>query len=176
MAWSGFSQGTIGELLSKWEQAGVFSYLLPFLILFAIIFSILSSLRVFKDNKAVNTIIALAVALISLQFNIVPDFFSKIFPSLGVGLAILLVIVILIGLFAKDEDKAVRIVLIIVGAIIALVVIINAGNAVGYDVGPWIRENWTNTLIIVGVIALVFWIIASSGRRSAGEKYELRKG
>ncbi|MEK6827230.1 MAG: hypothetical protein AABX99_01980 [Nanoarchaeota archaeon] len=89
---SAFPSGVLGDLLAKWEQAGFFSYLLPFLLIFALIFGILLKLNIFKDNKMVNGIIALSVSLMSLQFGFVPDFFSQIFPRVGVGLAIILAI------------------------------------------------------------------------------------
>ena len=74
-----FPSGALGDFLSKWEQAGFFSYLLPFLLIFALVFGILTRVKIFKDNKVVNGIIALAVALMALQFNFVPQFFSQIF-------------------------------------------------------------------------------------------------
>ena len=75
-----FEGGTIGDFLSVWEQAGFFSYLLPFLLIFALVFGILTQIQLFRENKAINAIIALVVGLISLQFPMVPQFFSEIFP------------------------------------------------------------------------------------------------
>src|SRR3989344_2042976 len=98
-----FSGGSIGNLLSQWEQLGVFSYVLPFLLLFSLIFGILSRANIFKENKGINATIALAVALMALQFNAVPRFFSDIFPRLGIGLSVILVGLILIGLFTDSK-------------------------------------------------------------------------
>ena len=94
-----FEGGAIGDMLSKWQQAGFFSYVLPFLLIFALIFAILERVGIFKDNKAINAIIAAVVGLMSLQVQMVSQFFAEIFPRLGVGLAILLVLLILTGLF-----------------------------------------------------------------------------
>ena len=70
----GFYGGSIGNLLAQWEQIGMFSYILPFLLLFALIFGILSRIKIF-DNKSLNTVISLAVSLMALQYDYVPRFF-----------------------------------------------------------------------------------------------------
>ena len=104
-SYSYFEGGAIGNILSQWEAMGFFSYVLPFLLIFAMVFGILIQLRLFRDNKTINAIIALAVGLMALQFSFVPRFFSEIFPRLGVGLVVILIIIILTGLFANPEDK-----------------------------------------------------------------------
>ena len=86
------------DFLVKLEQLGFFDYLLPFLIIFALVFGILTKIKIFEDNKAINAIIALSVGLMALQFGFVSAFFSELFPRLGVGLAVILVIIIFIGL------------------------------------------------------------------------------
>ena len=70
------------------------------MLIFALVFGILIKTQIFKDNKAVNGIIALAVAFMALQFDFVPTFFAQIFPRLGIGLAIILGI-----FFAKVFQK-----------------------------------------------------------------------
>src|SRR3989344_5849172 len=90
---------SIGRILEQWSQYGLFDFILPFLLIFALVFGVLSTMNLFKDNKAVNGIIALAVALMSLQFGLVPAFFAELWPRFGVGIAIYLVFLILVGFF-----------------------------------------------------------------------------
>lgn len=166
MQWVGSSGGTIGNLLAEWEQAGIFTYLLPFLIIFALIFAILSKMDMFK-SKAVNAVISLAVGLMALQFDFVPRFFSEVFPRLGVGISLVLVILILVGLFVPDQGTGKNVVnwiLAAIGFIIALVVLINSGSAVGYDTGYWFQENWGNVLLIVIVLGALALIIFTSSK------------
>ena len=85
----GYYGGSIGNVLAYWEQAGFFSYVLPFLLIFALVYGILTRTQIFKDNRAVNGILALTVGLLALQFDFVPVFFSEIFPRLGVALALM---------------------------------------------------------------------------------------
>src|SRR3989338_4351196 len=92
----GFFGGSFGNVLSQWEQLGVFSYVLPFLLIFALIFGILQKVNIFggaqgQSNKGINGVIAVSTALMALQFNFVPLFFRDIFPKLGVGLTVILI-------------------------------------------------------------------------------------
>jgi hypothetical protein len=167
MQWGSYGGGAIGELFDKWEDIGVFSYMLPFLIIFALVFGILSRIKMFGENRAINAVISLAVGLMALQFEFVPRFFSEVFPRLGIGLSVILVILILIGLFVDPEKPGFIYTLLVVAFIIALVVLINAGEVVGYDVGPWIRDNWGTALVIVVVAAVFLWIILSTGKPRA---------
>ncbi len=163
MASAAFPSGALGDLLNKWQEAGFFSYLLPFLLLFALIFGILTKINIFKDNKVVNGIIALAVSLMALQFSFVPDFFAQIFPRMGVGLAIVLGILIVVGLFAPKDSNAVNYVLLGIGVIIIGVIVIQSAGAVGWQSGQWWGENWS---IIVGAIVLLVLIAVVIGSAS----------
>ena len=73
-----------------------------FLLIFAVVYGILSTMNIFSKgdkNKGVNAVIAIAVGLLALQWDYVPEFFSVIFPYAGIGISILLVALILMGLF-----------------------------------------------------------------------------
>jgi hypothetical protein len=155
------SGGVVGDLLSKWEEAGFFQYILPFLLIFALVFGILTKVNVFKDNKAVNGIIALAVALMSLQFSFVSDFFAQIFPRLGVGLAVILGVLILLGLFTDPESNWMNYVLLGIAAVVFIVVLIQSSGESGFNTGEWFQENLT--WIIPSVLALILIIATVAG-------------
>lgn len=145
-----YGGGIIGNMLAQWEQAGFFSFLLPFLLIFALIFGILSRADIFKGHRAVNGIIAVVVALLALQFDIVPRFFSEIFPRLGVGLAILLIAMILVGMFMTSSMTGI---LFGIGAIIFLVVLINTAGVLGWSSAFWWEDNWPHLVVAILVIA-----------------------
>src|SRR3989338_10579622 len=102
----GFYGGSIGNMLLSWEQAGFFSYVLPFLLIFAIVFGILTKIKLFgAENKGLNAVVAIVVGLLSLQFSFVPIFFSEIFPRMGIGLSVILAVFILVGLFLPSRSE-----------------------------------------------------------------------
>ncbi len=164
---SAFQGGALGDLFSRWEEVGFFSYLLPFLLLFALVFGILTRVKIFKDNKVVNGIIALAVALMALQFSFVPDFFSQIFPRVGVGLSIILGIMIIVGLFADPDSPVINYVLLGIGVITMGVIVIQSAGAVGWQSGQWWGDNWP---IIVGAIVLFILVSVVIGSASPKDK------
>ena len=181
--YSSFGGGSVGDLLFRWEQAGVFSYVLPFLLIFAIVYGIIAHIQIFGDNKPINAIIALAVGLISLQFNFVGTFFSEIFPRVGMGLSILLAVIILIGLFSRDKDdptkpgKLFNTVMIVVGIIIAVIIVVQSYGAFGwysgYNFGPWLTYNWPTVLGILVFVGALIAVIASTKSKDKGPKFRL---
>lgn len=155
----GYFDGTmIGDMFRQWEQAGFFTYLLPFLLIFALVFGILNQIKLFKDNKSINGIIALVVGLMALQFPMVSQFFSEIFPRLGIGLAIILVLLIILGMFIDPESGAIGYTLLGVAGIILIVVLVKTAGALGWSSSFWWQDNWPMVagvvliLIIIGII------------------------
>ena len=147
----GFYSGTIGGILSQWEQLGVFSYVLPFLLIFALIFGILSRIDLFKGNKGIHSIIALSVALMALQFSAVPLFFADIFPKLGIGLAVILVGIILTSLFTDSNYTWIGITL---GGVVFFIVV---GNSFEFGDSPFwffVQQNLP-TIILVAVVLII---------------------
>lgn len=163
----GFGGGSIGNILSQWEAAGVFTYMLPFLLIFAIIFVVLSNLKIFANNKGVNAVISIAAALMALQFNVVGLFFAEIFPRLGVALSVVLVIVILGGLFIDtSKNKGIGWIFVIVTFVIMGIVIFNSLSVFNFagasSFGNWLRYNGSNLIIAVLVIGGVIAAIATT--------------
>lgn len=153
----GFS---IGDLLNMWADMGVFAYLLPFLLIFALVYGILTQLEILGKNKGVNVTIALAMGLLALQFDYVSGFYASIFPYAGMGLAVLLVALIFLGLFAKPEDPKNRTIWLAIGGVILGIVIFSStldllwidGSAIGFF-------NALPMLVVIGgTIGVIYWI------------------
>ena len=173
----GFYGGEAGNLFAYWEQLGVFSYVLPFLLIFAIVFGILTKIKVFGENKGLNAVIALVVGLLALQYNLVPVFFSEIFPRVGVALSILLVLIILLGLFFDTKDnKVINYSLLGVGVIIFLSVLIKTSGALGWYSAYWWYTNWPSILLGIVVIAIFFAIIGSASPKGKAPDLKLNFG
>ncbi|MFZ1970777.1 MAG: hypothetical protein WAU65_01185 [Candidatus Nanoarchaeia archaeon] len=159
-----FTSGGIGDALNNLAQLGFFSYAIPFLLIFALVFGILNRMGLFKENKGVTAIIALAVGLMSLQFNIVPQFFSQIFPNLGIGISIILVFLIVMGLFIDPvNQKWIVYILLAIAAIVAVVVVAQSSGQAGVNAWSWIQDNLGSSagtiiiivLVVVGIAAIV---------------------
>ena len=161
----GFYGGDFGSFLSYLENAGFFSYILPFLLIFAVVFGILTKIDLFRHNKTVNVVISLAVGLLSLQFSFVPIFFSEIFPRLGIGLAVILVGMILVAIFlpADKDNKYVGWFGLIIGLIIFIVVIVQSFNWTGGGSWSWWFKDNIGIILSFLVVLGIFWAIIKDG-------------
>lgn len=168
----GYSGGSIGNILAVWQQAGVFSYMLPFLLLFALVYGILIQVKLFggkedPTGRIINGIIALAVSLLALQFDFVPRFFSEIFPRVGVGLAILLFAIILLGLFADPKSKFMAYSMYFIGAAILIIALVLSANRLGiYSYFPIGGFNWVEWLPIIAIIALIGVVVGAGKEKN----------
>lgn len=160
----------IGTILQFWENVGVFDYLLPFLLIFAVVFGILGATRILSGNKGVNVVIAVVIGLLSLRVGYVQTFFREVFPSLGVGIAILLMILILTGLFIRQENlKIMYWIFIGIGALIAGIVLFGSFSNIGWIQGGWYASDWVAWAIsIVFLVALV--VVVVIGQQPAENK------
>lgn len=168
----------IGAILQQWADLDIFYYALPFLLIFALVFAILQKIKIMgggpdgeEKNKGVSAVIAIAVALMSLQFDYVPKFFQIIFPKLGIALSVLLVVLILIGLFGDyEKHEGYAYIFLIVGGAAAVIVILNSFN----DFSWWTGGFWFTpdnlSAIVAGIVIVVFiLVVMNSGKRKTGD-------
>lgn len=149
----GFSGGA-GSFLASLQYYGLFDYILPFLIIFGLIFGVLSRIQLFGNNKPTYVIISIAVSLLALQFGFVSQFFSEIFPRLGIGLAVILTVFIILGLLniGKTWNKGI---MAIFGLVILFIVLIKSFGSTWYNFGYWLPYNWNWAWVIVIAIVVI---------------------
>ncbi len=156
----------IGNILQQLDEWGFFRYGLPFLLIFAVVYGILSKTGIFgaaDKAKGVNAVISIAVGLLALQWGVVPDFFATVFPNLGVGLSILLVVLLLLGLFSEFSDKKhwTNTVFFVTAAVIAIWVVVSSLT----EAGAWAGGSWWETygpaiLTLAALGGLIGWAMS----------------
>jgi hypothetical protein len=157
-----------GEALQRLSEMGLFSYILPILLIFALVFGILTKLKIFEENKSVNAIIAISIALMSIQFDIVNVFFSELFPRMGVGLAIILSLIILLGLFIPDKGWVTYTIFGVAG-VIFVIVLVKTSSAVGWSSGYWWSSNWEYIAVAIFILVLFALALSSGGQKKSEE-------
>ena len=181
-SYGAFGGGALGNLFAQWEAAGIFAYALPFLLIFALVYGLLMKMNIFarKDDpssgKGINVVIALAVAFMSLQFDMVSMFFSEIFPRFGVAISIILVILILGGLFmpTNRENNWFMVALAIIVFIIIGTVIYNSLDVFGWGLGgPGLSYFWNQygAVIIFAVIIIALIAMMTRGKNPNRPQY-----
>lgn len=161
----------LGNVLQQWSQMGVFAYLLPFLIIFSVVYGILQVTKIFGEEKArgINMIIAFAVGLLSLQFDLVPSFFQEIFPRAGVGIAVLLIAMILMGLFADWRQKWVLNGFFLIGTVIAAVVVLSSLKSYTWWGSGW-WQQYGSAIVLLLLLGVGVAVVVTSKKESDQDK------
>ena len=168
----------IGVILQQWADLGIFFYVLPFLLVFALVYAILYKINIMggespTDNRGVYAIIALAIALMSLQFDFVPIFFQILFPKIGISLSILLMAMILVGLFLDfRKSQGLNMVFLGIAGVIGLIVLLTTFD----DFSWWSGSFWINqenlSAIVAGIIIIVLvLVIVNSGKTTGSNMF-----
>jgi hypothetical protein len=158
---------TITSVLNVWNEIGVFSYVIPFLLIFAIVYAILKKTGILGDNNdGILAIISVSVGLASLQFDFVSEFFAVIFPRFGVGLSLFLVLLIMVGFFfpkSQDGTKG-QWIGIVIGAGVVIWSLSSWKEWTNYGgFGGWFTENiWM--LVVLGIIIAIIAIITKKDK------------
>lgn len=84
--------------LSNLAQLGFYDFVLPFFLILAVLFGILQSRHTISDNANINGVIAVIVAFLGTYIGR-GLFYTRLFSAFGMGLAALLVLVVLLGMF-----------------------------------------------------------------------------
>jgi hypothetical protein len=158
------------DLFAQWETAGVFDFLLPILLIFAVVYGILIQTKVLGESRGVNFLIAVVVALLSMRLTIVSDFFALLFPGLGIGIAVLMVVLIMAGLFMSNANyKTWLPTFFWGGVIIGLIIVISVLNSFAWFGSPWWQQNWVSILWIIIILALLAPILLPNKEESGGD-------
>ncbi|MFH1451553.1 MAG: hypothetical protein ABIF88_00060 [archaeon] len=156
---------TITDILNLWNEMGVFSYVIPFLLIFAVVYAILEKSGMLGDNKPIMSIVSAAIGLLALQFDYVSNFFAVIFPRFGIGLSIFLVLLILIGFFYKEDSWGFDSAVLWIGWLTGIGVVLWAISSWDswhdyYGFGGWFSDYIWSLIILGAVIAIIFIVTA----------------
>ena len=155
---------TVTEVLNIWNDVGVFSYVIPFLLIFAVIFAILEKSKILGDNRMIGSIVAASIGLLSLQFDFVSEFFAVIFPRFGIGISVFIVLIIMVGFFFPEGNPGGKGKWI--GWIVGIGVVIWSLSA--WDewsgssgFGGWFVENIWSIIVLAILITVIVLVIKS---------------
>jgi len=157
----GYSMEGFRSVIAQWSQFGVFDILLPLILIFAVVFAILEKINIFK-NRGVNLLIAMVVGFFTISNPYVSGFFMYLFSNLGLGIAIMLALIILLGVALKPDEATWKWVFGIVGGIIFLIVLAKSGAfqvLLGDQFVFWLQQNSAFSILIVFVILAVIAVL-----------------
>lgn len=168
---------SLPELYYQWEAAGVFEFFLPALLIFSITFAVLTSTNILGKNKGISFLVALSMSILAIRVPIVSQFFTTLLPGFGIGIAILVVVLIMTGLFlSKANFQLYSNIFTWGGLVVGLIIVIATMNYFDWFGSFWWQDNWTTILwvIIIGLVLSFFLIDAptESEKKERRASYE----
>ena len=164
----------ISVILQDWANLGIFDYVLPFLLIFALVFAILQKIKIAgegEENRWINAIVSLAVALMALQFDYVSTFFAVLFPRVGIGIGILLLALIMIGLFVDYKSfKGQAYIFMIIGGVVGAVILLNSLQDFSWWTGSFWLSRENTSALVAGVILIVFVFLIVNNAKDKNDK------
>jgi hypothetical protein len=158
------------DLLNQWETAGVFDYLLPFLLIFAVVFGILETTKVLGEHKGIHTIVALVIGLFTMRYFQVGEFIGVIFANFGIALSVILVLIILTGLFVTRKSREGWALNTSKISLLAVVIVVIASiNEFAWFGSYWWQNNWVSLLWIAIIIGAIIAIMGGKSDSSRGD-------
>ncbi|MFH0808432.1 MAG: hypothetical protein V1888_02345 [archaeon] len=166
---------TITDVLNIWNDIGVFSYVIPFLLIFAVVFAILKKTKILgDDNDGILAIISVAIGLLALQFDFVSEFYAVIFPRFGIGLSLFLVLIIMIGFFYNGDVSEMTWIGYVIGIAVALWALSSWDDWASFGFGGWFTDNFWAIVIVGVIVATIIGVTRDS--EAAKSKKAARKG
>lgn len=156
-------------------------FILPFLLVFVVVFAILQKSKILgADKTQIDSLVALAIALLLIATPIPRNFIVEFTPWVAVGVVIILVFLLLYGFIAEDSWKGELWIKIVFGILSGLFVI----GLVLYFSGFWelefvkqifsIKDSgslWANFLLILVVVgALAVALSSGNSNKSSNKK------
>lgn len=177
----GSGYGAWANVMAQWENFGVFTILLPFILVFAVVFAILERIALFKDNRGVNILIAIVIGFFTISNPYVSYFFRYIFGNLAWGIAIMIAVVILLGLTLKPEETTWKWIFGVLAAVLFLSMMSKPmadgksglqflfGDSLWY----WIQAN--SAMVVIGLfVAFAVMAIVMTGKKpDSSPKFQL---
>jgi hypothetical protein len=147
------------------EYWGIIDVVLPFFLVFAIIYAVLRRLKLFGDNKSVDIVVSLIMAILTVVPHITGTYpgqydpvriINTILPSASVLAIVMIIVLLLIGVFAGKWTGAPPTTFLIIVVLIFLGYIF--GETVGWWSGPGdvFGQWWTSDLVSLIIIILIF--------------------
>jgi hypothetical protein len=175
---------TFDNIVYYLETFGVLDILLPFLLVLTIAFAVLQKIKLFGDKgKRFNIVISLTLAMLFVVPHILGTYplgydpvqvMNEALPSVALIAIMAIMMLFLMGLFGSEfSDAGTKFVALVVAGFVLYIF----GSALDVWTGPsdffwWWTPQTTETMLILGVVGLIVWLIFREPKKD-GEKTPL---
>ncbi len=144
---------------------------LVFVLIFTVVFAILQKTKILGDNKKqIDALVALAAGLLVISVGYAINLISSLIPFLAVSLVIILVFLLLLGIFYKQDSFEVPGWMKAAFGVVAFIAVV---IAVLYNTDAWAyiqdlsygggSNVLTNVIVIIVVLVILAVVVGTSG-------------
>lgn len=174
------------NILSQWENLGVFNILLPFLLVFAITFAILEKIKLFgtagKSNKQINGVVAAVLGILVVRNQYVVGIINRFLPNVALFMIIILMFLLLVGIFrGQHQDTSGWQLKVAVVVCVLFVLWSLSSDFIGqkYEIPSFLYgfdEQTKATVLFIAVFVGVIAFVWYSGKDSDGGEVTVQGG
>jgi len=146
-------------------------YLIPFIFTFALVFGVLTISNVFKNQKNVNAILALAITLFSILYPPYIKILYNWLPYLCILFILLFVVLMLRNLFVESEKKLQQSWPMLITIAILFLIFISFAPSITLPSSSLI--SFQDILLLIGIAFVVILLVsgAAMGNKGFDSKY-----
>lgn len=148
--------------------SGYLYYLIPFIFTFALVFGVLTISNIFKGQKNVNAMIALAVSLFAIIYPSYLIILYEWLPYLCIFFIVIFVILILKNLFVKGGNQPQQSWPILITIVVLFLVFMFVYPSIPLPNSSLISSQ--DLLLLIGVAFVVIILIIGSKLELSGNK------
>ena len=163
-----------GEMVSYFQEIGVYDYFLPFLLTFAIIFAVLEKTKLFGEGRErINAIIAFVVGLVLVAQQSIVETINMFLPRVALIFIIILMFLLIVSMIGGKQFEglsggvfAIMVIVVIVFVLLAL------SPNMGWETGFFDYYFSSYELRALGSIAIPLLILLLAAWFMFGKKKE----
>lgn len=165
-------QWSFGDLITYFQQIGVYDYFLPFLLVFAIIFATLEKTQLFGQGKErINAVIAFVVGLVLIVQQPIVETINMFLPRVSLLFVIILMGLLIISMIGGKTFQGLQgTVFTVMTIVIIIFVLLALTPNFGFDTGFGLGISQYDLQSLAGIaipliifLVMTFLIMGGSG-------------
>lgn len=161
------------SVIYQWQDYGLYTVILPFLLIFALVFAVLSQVHILGQDKKVHVIVSLIMGLLAIQSEYIVYVMNNFIPNVSMLLIVIIMLLIVAGLIfsgSKEEEwKGLTqnlAMLIAAAGIIFALLFDNITQTL--ELPYWLQmsdQAKANVFVVGGIILAIWWITKSDNKK-----------
>ena len=144
----------IADTLNLWESFGIFSIVLPFILIFAVIYGMLTKMEFF-EKRSTNILISASVGLIATALGYYGNCLSAFVIASVISITCVLILYLAVGFVIEEPKKASAFAWIIV--VIVFYIVFTTFPTCSFEPIGIPLPIWIIFAVVIGFIVWIFY-------------------